>query len=164
MTRYQRRAPGQRPSAKPRSQRQLRVGEAIRHALSEVFTRGEVRDPVLSGRSITVTEVQASPDLTNATAFVMPLGERMDADEEAELIKALTRSAPFLRGRVNKAVILRRSPQLSFAIDKTFGATEHLDELLRRPDVARDLVPDDAEATGDPDDMDIKDTESDDGP
>jgi ribosome-binding factor A len=94
----------------------------------------------------------------------MPLGERMDADEEAELIKALTRSAPFLRGRVNKAVILRRSPQLSFAIDKTFGATEHLDELLRRPDVARDLVPDDAEATGDPDDMDIKDTESDDGP
>ena len=164
MTRYQRRAPGQRPSAKPRSQRQLRVGEAIRHALSEVFTRGEVRDPVLSGRSITVTEVQASPDLTNATAFVMPLGERMDADEEVELIKALTRSAPFLRGRVNKAVFLRRSPYLSCAIDKTFDATEHLDEMLRRPDVARDLVADDAEGTGNPDDMDIKDTESDDGP
>jgi len=104
MSRQPRKAPGQRPSAKPRSQRQLRVGEEIRRALSEVFTRGEVRDPVLSGRSITVTMVQASPDLANATAFVMPLGERMDADEEAELIKALTRSAPFLRGRVNKAV------------------------------------------------------------
>jgi len=160
MSRQPRKAPGQRPSAKPRSQRQLRVGEEIRRALSEVFTRGEVRDPVLSGRSITVTMVQASPDLANATAFVMPLGERMDADEEAELIKALTRSAPFLRGRVNKAVYLRRSPHLSFTIDKTFGATEHLDELLRRPEVARDLIVDDAQDPGDPE---MKDTEPGDG-
>ena len=90
----------------------------------------------------------------------MPLGERMDADEEAELIKALTRSAPFLRGRVNKAVYLRRSPHLSFTIDKTFGATEHLDELLRRPEVARDLIADDAQ---DPDDPEMKDTEPGDG-
>jgi ribosome-binding factor A len=162
-----RKAPGPRSSAKPRSQRQLRVGEAIRHALSEVFTRGEVRDPVLAGRSITVTEVQVSPDLTNATGFVMPLGERMDVDEEAELIKALTRSAPFLRGRVNKAVHLRRSPHLSFAIDKTFGATEHLDALLRRPEVARDLIAEgaaqDPDDTDDPDDSNIQDTEPGDG-
>jgi len=152
MTRHQRRAPGQRPSAKPPSQRQLRVGEEIRRALSEVFTRGELRDPVLAGRSITVTEVKASPDLANATAFVMPLGERMDAAQEAELIKALTRSAPYLRGRVNQAVYLRRSPHLSFAIDKTFGATEHLDDLLRRPDVARDLIRNDPEENAGPND------------
>jgi ribosome-binding factor A len=152
MTRHQRKAPGQRPSAKPPSQRQLRVGEEIRRALSEVFTRGELRDPVLAGRSITVTEVKASPDLANATAFVMPLGERMDAAQEAELIKALTRSAPYLRGRVNQAVYLRRSPHLSFAIDKTFGATEHLDDLLRRPDVARDLIRNDPEENAGPDD------------
>lgn len=160
MTRHPRKAPGQHPSAQPHSPRQLRVGEEIRRALSEVFTRGEVRDPVLAGRSITVTEVQASPDLANATAFVIPLGARMDADEEAELIKALTRSAPFLRGRVNKAVYLRRSPHLSFTIDKTFGATEHLDELLRRPEVARDLIADD---TQDPDDPEMKETEPGDG-
>jgi len=162
MTRHPRKAPGQHPSAQPHSPRQLRVGEEIRRALSEVFTRGEVRDPVLAGRSITVTEVQASPDLANATAFVMPLGERMDADEEAELIKALTRSAPFLRGRVNKAVYLRRSPHLSFVIDKTFGATEHLDALLRRPEVARDLIAEDAQDTDDPN-PEMKDTEPGDG-
>ena len=152
MTRHPRKATGQRPSAKPPSQRQLRVGEEIRHALSEVFTRGELRDPVLAGRSITVTEVQASPDLANATAFVIPLGERMDAAQEAELIKALTRSAPYLRGRVNQAVHLRRSPHLSFAIDKTFGATEHLDDLLRSPDVARDLIANDPKENAGPDD------------
>ncbi|MBT3395728.1 MAG: 30S ribosome-binding factor RbfA [Alphaproteobacteria bacterium] len=157
MTRQQRRAP---------SQRQLRVGEEIRHALSEVFTRGELRDPVLAGRSITVTEVQASPDLTNATAFVMPLGERMDADDEAELLKALKRSAPFLRGRVNQAVYLRRSPHISFAIDKTFGATEHLDQMLRRPEVARDLAVEGGENSADsdtPDDTDTKNSEPGDG-
>lgn len=130
MTRRQIRAP---------SQRQLRVGEEIRHALSEVFGRGELRDPVLAGRSITITEVRISPDLVNATAFVMPLGERMASDQEAELLKALARSAPYLRGKMNRTLYLRRSPNLSFAIDETFSASEHLEGLLRRPEVARDL-------------------------
>lgn len=136
MTRRQFRAP---------SQRQLKVGEEIRHALSEVFGRSELRDPVLADRSITVTEVRVSPDLANARAFVMPLGEHMVAEQKAELLKALARSSPYLRGRVNRTLYLRRSPSLSFAIDETFSASEHLEDLLRRPEVARDLGSDEAD-------------------
>jgi ribosome-binding factor A len=117
------------------TQRQLRVGEALRHALAKVFERGALRDPVLRDRVITVTEVRSSPDLTNATVFIMPLGGETPED----IVEALRRAAPFLRGAVGKEVELRRVPRLLFEIDQSFGQADHIDTLLRRPQVARDL-------------------------
>ena len=132
MTRHRRRAP---------SQRQLRVGEEIRHVLSQVLARGDLNDPALSGRSITVTEVQLSPDLRHATAFVMPLGEELTPESRAALFEGLGRSAPHLRRKVNEAAYLKNSPKLTFELDPTFAAAEHVEEVLRRPGVARDLAP-----------------------
>ena len=117
------------------SQRQLRVGEALRHALSDVLERGNLRDPAFRNISITVTEVRASPDLKNATAFVMPLGgEAADA-----IVEALGRAAPFLRSAIAKQVALRHVPRLQFKVDRSFGQADHIDALLRQPQVARDL-------------------------
>lgn len=117
------------------SQRQLRVGEALRHALSGILERGNLRDPALRNVSITVTEVRASPDLKNATAFVMPLG----GEAADDIVEALTRAAPFLRGVIAKEVELRHVPRLQFEVDRSFGEADHIDALLRRPQVARDL-------------------------
>ena len=117
------------------SQRQLRVGEALRHALSGVLERGNLRDPVLRNVSITVTEVRASPDLKNATAFVMPLG----GEAADEIVEALGRASPFLRGEVARQVELRHVPRLQFEVDRSFGQADHIDALLRLPQVARDL-------------------------
>jgi len=117
------------------TQRQLRVGEELRHALARLFERGALRDPALRDVSITVTEVRASPDLNNATAFVMPLG-----GEAAEgVVEALRRAAPFLRSAVAKEVEMRRVPRLGFEIDRSFGQADRIDALLREPRVARDL-------------------------
>ena len=117
------------------SQRQLRVGEALRHALSDVLERGNLRDPAFRNISITVTEVRASPDLKNATAFVMPLGgEAADA-----IVEALGRAAPFLRSAIAKQVELRHVPRLQFKVDRSCGQADHIDTLLRQPQVARDL-------------------------
>ncbi len=120
---------------KTRTQRQLRVGEALRHALAGVFERGALRDPALRNVSITVTEVRASPDLTNATVFVMPLG----GDAADDIVEALSRAAPFLRSTVGKEVELRHVPRLTFEIDRSFGQADQIDTLLRNPRVARDL-------------------------
>jgi len=120
---------------KPASQRQLRVGEEIRHVLSGVFMRGEIRDPDLADCNITVTEVRISPDLKRATAFVARLG-RSDTDT---LLPALRRAAPFLRGQVAKALRLRYAPNLSFQADTSLDYAMHVDQLLRQPDVSRDL-------------------------
>lgn len=117
------------------SQRQLRVGEALRHALSGIFERSNLRDPALRNASITVTEVRASPDLKNATAFVMPLG----GEAADDIVEALTRAAPFLRGLIAREVELRHVPRLQFELDRSFGQADHVDALLRRPQVARDL-------------------------
>ncbi len=117
------------------TQRQLRVGEALRHALSSILDRGRLRDPVLRNVSITVTEVRASPDLKNATAFVMPLG----GGAADEIVEALGRAAPYIRGIVAKEVELRHVPRVRFEVDRSFGQTDHIDALLRRPQVARDL-------------------------
>lgn len=117
------------------SVRQLRVGEEIRHCLAEMLARGELHDPALRGVSITVSEVRISPDLRNATVFVMPLG----GGEEHAAIAALTHAAGFLRNRVGKALRLRHLPNLSFRRDETFDAATRVDELLRSPDVVRDL-------------------------
>lgn len=123
--------------SRPPSQRQLRVGEALRHALVEVLAQGGLRDPALRDKSITVSEVRISPDMKNAQAFVMPLGGDGEAEE---FIAALRRAAPYLRGAVARITTLKHTPKFSFEIDRTFSRADEIDGLLRRPQVARDLV------------------------
>ncbi len=124
------------PSKAP-TQRQLRVAEEIRHVLSAVFARHEIRDPELAGETVTVTEVRISPDLKAATAFVARLG-RPDIDA---LLPALKRAAPFLRGQLAHAMRLRVAPTVSFQADTSLEYAMKIDELLHRPEVARDLEP-----------------------
>lgn len=131
------------------SQRQLRVAEEIRHILAGALIRGELRDPVLSGVSVTISEVRISPDLKNATAFAMPLGGALIG----EVLKALNRSAPFLRSQVGQAMQLRYAPSLTFVEDRSFAEAHHIEELLKSDKVARDLLKkDDPEDGGKPDD------------
>jgi ribosome-binding factor A len=120
------------------SQRQLRVGELIRHALAEVLARGEAPDEVLASHPITVPEVRMSPDLRLATVYVMPLGGR---DQQA-VLSALDRNKKFLRGEVVHRVSLKFAPELRFRIDERFDEAERIDRLLRSPEVARDLKKD----------------------
>jgi ribosome-binding factor A len=126
------------------SQRQLRVGEELRHALAHLLERGEVHDPGLAGVSVTVTEVRVSPDLRNATAFIMPLGGVADADA----VNALTRAKGFIRRRLAEMVRLRITPAFSFRLDASFDEAGHIEELLRRPEVARDLALEDENSPG----------------
>ena len=134
-TRAPPKASGSRAPAKAASQRQLRVAEEVRHVLSAVFTRHDIRDPDLAGETITVTEVRVSPDLKAATAFVARLG-RSDIDA---LLPALKRAAPYLRGQVAHEMRLRIAPTLSFQADTALEYAMHIDTLLHRPEVARDL-------------------------
>jgi ribosome-binding factor A len=117
------------------SQRQLRVGELIRHAIAEVLARGDVPDPVLSSHPITVPEVRMSPDLRLATAYVMPLGGR---DQKA-VMEALERNRKQLRTEVVRKVNLKFAPDVRFLIDERFDEAERIEKLLRSPEVARDL-------------------------
>jgi ribosome-binding factor A len=118
------------------SQRQLRVGEEIRHVLVEILARGQLRDPDLQGVSITVAEVRMSPDLKHATAYVMPLG----GGKVDDVVKALRRASGFLRGEVARAVRLRVAPELAFAADRSFEEASRIEAALRRPEVQRDLA------------------------
>jgi len=118
------------------SQRRLRVGEELRHALSKILREGECRDPALEKTSITVTEVRMSPDLRNATAFVMPLAGANAAD----VVAGLKRSAAFLKRLVAREVPLRNTPNLFFALDDLFDQADRISDLLARPEVARDLL------------------------
>lgn len=118
------------------SQRQLRVGEELRHALSRILSRGELRDPALAGLNLTVTEVRASPDLKNATAYVVPLG---GGGLEAA-VEALNRAAGFFRTQIAREVALRHAPRISFAPDRSFDEAHRVHEILERPRVRRDLV------------------------
>ena len=122
-----------------RSQRQLRVGEEVRHALARLLRPGELRDPALFDANVTVTEVQLSPDLRNATVFVMPLG----GGNAADLIAGLRRSAPYLKGQLAKHVRLRRLPNLSFVLDSSFDSADRIAAVLRSDPVARDLQDED---------------------
>jgi ribosome-binding factor A len=117
------------------SQRQLRVGELIRHALAEMLTRREVHDPVLEGHMITVPEVRMTADLRLATIYVMPLGGR-DANA---VVEALERNKRFLRGEIARYVNLKFAPDLRFRIDERFDEAERIEKLLRTPAVRRDL-------------------------
>ena len=119
------------------SGRHLRVGEAIRHALVEIFADGHFRDPALRDVSITITEARTTPDLRNVTVFVMPLG----GHGRDEIVAALNREAHWLRGEVTRAVRLKFAPQLRFAADETFDAADRVTALLHDPRVARDLEP-----------------------
>ena len=117
------------------SQRQLRVGEVIRRALSDILMRGDVHDPDLDGVSITVSEVRASPDLKVATAYVLPLG-----GGDAEMIlKALRRAKGELRRQVNRHIDLRFSPELRFVIDESFDRMDETRALLSDERVRRDV-------------------------
>src|ERR1044072_5675213 len=123
------------------SQRALRVGELIRHALSEMLTRGDVHDPVLEGHLITVPEVRMAPDLRMATIYVMPLGGR----DIKEVIEALERNKRFLRGEIAHRVTLKFAPELRFRVDERFDEAERIEKLLRTPAVQRDLNRDEEE-------------------
>ena len=118
------------------SQRQLRVGEQVRHALADVLARGEVRDDLNETTVISVSEVRMSPDLKIATAFVSPLGA---ADDQA-VIKALAAHAKFIRGRVSGALRqMKYMPEFRFRLDTSYDNMAKIDQLLRSPEVARDL-------------------------
>ncbi len=122
-------------SLRPPSQRQLRVGEEIRHVLAGLFERRDFRDPELAAAEITVTEVRVGADLKRATAYVSRLG-RTDV---AALLPALARAAPYLRAQVARAVRLRFTPELVFEADRALDEAAKIDRLLHRPEVARDL-------------------------
>ncbi|MGB0671694.1 MAG: 30S ribosome-binding factor RbfA [Rhodospirillales bacterium] len=123
------------------SQRQLRVGEEVRHALAQAFERGELRDPRLAGINLTVTEVSVSPDLKNALVYVVPLGTRGGEAEAQPIVDSLEHARSFLRSFVGKMVRLRHVPQLRFAFDTSFDQADAIDRLLHQPAVARDLEP-----------------------
>lgn len=124
------------------SQRQLRVGEEMRHVIAALFARGAFRDPVLQTASVTVTEVRVSPDLKNATAFVLPLG----GQDEAAVFAALDRAQAFVRAEVAHSMQLRHAPRIGFKRDDSFDEAQRIDQLLRNPKVAADLGQDDEDA------------------
>jgi ribosome-binding factor A len=123
------------------SQRQLRAGELVRHALVDIIAREDLRDPELHGASITIGEVRASPDLKHMTAFVSALGP----GDPHKIAAGLTRCAGFLRSRLGRQVDLRFTPELHFQADISYDEARHIDELLASPKVARDLKPEDGE-------------------
>ena len=134
MSRPQHRRPGPAGPRGP-SQRQLRAGELVRHALVEILREADLQEEALKGVSITVSEVRMSPDLKHATCFVEPLG---GAHADA-VVAALNRSARFLRGRLGHAVELRFTPDLKFIHDQSFDTAEHMNRLFDDPRVKRDL-------------------------
>jgi ribosome-binding factor A len=123
------------PSSSGSGQRQLRVGELIRHALSDVLARGQAFDPVLSTHVITVPEVRMSADLRLATIYVMPLGGR----DQTAVLAAFERNKKYLRGEIVRRVNLKFAPDIRFRIDERFEEAERIERLLRSPQVARDL-------------------------
>jgi ribosome-binding factor A len=121
--------------AKGPSQRTLRAGELVRHALAEILARGEVHDPVIEAHHITVPLVRMSPDLRLATVYVMPLG----GEHEKDVLAALDRNKRYLRGEIAQRVNLKFAPDLRFRIDEGFHEVERIERLLRSPSVRRDL-------------------------
>ncbi len=118
-----------------RSVRTLRMGEAVRHALADILARGDVHDELLARHPLSVTEVRMSPDLRHATAFVKPL---LGRDEEA-VLKALRTNTAYLQGEVARRVNAKYAAKLKFLADESFDEGSHIEAVLRRLDVARDL-------------------------
>src|SRR5918999_704322 len=131
-----------RESTPGSSQRQLRVGELIRHAVSDLLTRGDVHDPVLEGHLVTVPEVRMTADLRLATIYVMPLGGR----DVKEVLDALERNKRFLRGEIARHVNLKFAPEIRFRVDERFDEAERIEKLLRTPAVQRDLKREESES------------------
>jgi ribosome-binding factor A len=117
------------------SQRQLRVGELVRHEFADMLTRGEVHDPVIETHMITVPEVRMTADLRLATIYVMPLGGR----DEKDVLDALDRNKRYVRGEIARRVNLKFAPEIRFRIDERFDEAERIEKLLRTPVVQRDL-------------------------
>jgi ribosome-binding factor A len=118
------------------SQRQLRVGELIRHELADMLSRGGVHDPVIERHMITVPEVRMSPDLRLATIYVMPLG----GHDEKAVLEALDRHKRYVRGEIARRVNLKFAPEIRFRIDERFDEAERIEKLLRTPAIQRDLA------------------------
>jgi ribosome-binding factor A len=127
--------PSQSRDARAPNQRQLRVGELIRHALADILQRGEVHDPELEGMVVTVPEVRVTSDLKLATIFLMPLGGK-GADT---VVATFERHKRFLRGEIAHRINLRYAPDLRFQLDTSFEEGDRIDTLLRAPEVKRDL-------------------------
>jgi ribosome-binding factor A len=125
----------QNKASRAPSQRQLRVGEVIRHALAEILQRGEVHDPVFEGTVVTVPEVRMAADLKCATVYLMPLGGR----NKEEVVAAFDRHKKYLRGEVARRVNLRAAPDLRFRLDTSFDVGDKIDAVLRSAEVTRDL-------------------------
>ena len=123
------------------SQRMLRVGELVRHALAAIFARGEIEDDALRGSVITVPEVRMTPDLKIANAYIMPLGGQY----AEEIVAALNRHRKFVRGRVAPQINMKFAPEIRFFVDDTFEEASRIDSLLRSDKVQRDLGDDDGE-------------------
>ena len=116
----------------------LRVGELVRHALSAVFARGDIEDPLLEGKVITVPEVRMTPDLKLANAYIMPLG----GEGAEDVVAALNRHHKFIRGRIAPELDLKFAPDLKFYVDNTFEEFGKIDAILRSDRVQRDLAHD----------------------
>ena len=138
---------GARPATGP-TQRQLRAGELIRHALAEILREEDLADPDLAGVSVTLTEVRMSPDLKHAHCFVEPLGG-VHADE---VVKALNRSAKFFRGRLGRHIDLKFTPDLKFLHDESFNEAARIGRLFDDPRVRQDLEAEDGEFADDAED------------
>jgi ribosome-binding factor A len=117
------------------SQRQLRVGELIRHELAEMLTRGDIHDPVIEAHLITVPEVRMTADLRLATIYLMPLGGR----DAQDVIAAFDRNKRYVRGEIARRVNLKFAPEIRFRVDERFDEAERIEKLLRTPAVQRDL-------------------------
>jgi ribosome-binding factor A len=123
------------------SQRQLRVGEMLRHSLAQILVRGEIRDPDLEGVSVTVTQVKPSPDMRHATVFVEPLGGK----HAKEIVAALNRHKAFLRGEMGHMIDLKFTPDLRFIEDESFSEAQKIEDILKSDRVQRDLKSDDGD-------------------
>ena len=123
------------------SQRQLRAGELIRHALVEVLREQELQDEAMQGVSVTVTEVRMSPDLRHAHVFVEPLGgSKMAGGQVQDVVKALNRHAKFLRGRLGHGIDMKFTPELKFQHDQSFDEAERMARLFDDPKIREDLA------------------------
>ncbi|HEX4177176.1 MAG TPA: 30S ribosome-binding factor RbfA [Rhizomicrobium sp.] len=131
------------------SQRQLRVGEMLRHALAEILRENDIRDPELDGVSVTITQVKPSPDMRYATVYCEPLG----GENAKEIVAALNRHKGFLRGEMGHRIAMKFTPDLRFVEDQSFAEAEKIETILKSPEVQRDLtLPEDDEHDGDEED------------
>jgi ribosome-binding factor A len=130
------------PGPRGPTQRQLRAGELMRHALVDVLREEEIADPELAGLSVTITEVRMSPDLRHAIAFIEPLGGEAGGLTGVQVAKAMNRHSKFLRGRLSRLIDMKFTPDLKFLHDETFDEAARLSRLFADPKVRQDLTPD----------------------